>query len=127
MARGKKKKNTGTSKAWNPTGIGATIKMQTEIIEGQVCIRLGTMKSNSCRVSLYMNHSEKEFFNVITTVTGSVFVEPLPDQDHAQIVYNRLPRRVHPSKLETIGILNPRDSDIGELEDDLAEIFESAV
>lgn len=126
MARVKKKK-IGVSRAWNPTGVGATIKMQTEIFEGQVCIRLATMKSNSCRVSLYFNHSEKEFISVITTVMGSVFVETLESQAHAQVLYNRLPRRVHPSKLEKIGITNPRDTDVGKLEDELAEVFEEAV
>jgi hypothetical protein len=127
MARGEKKKKQGESRAWNRTGIGSKIKMQTEIIEGQVCVRLATMKSNSCRVSLFMNYGEKEFFTVITTVTGSVFVETLPDQDHAQLVYNRLPRRVLPSQLEKMGIVNPRESDIGDLEESLAEVFGTAV
>ncbi len=124
MAR---KKINSVSKAWNRTGLGATIKMQTEIIEGQVCLRLATMKANSCRVSLYFDHSGREFFLVITTVTGSVFVEPLESQEHAQIVYNRLPRRVHPDKLEKIGITNPRDSDIGDLSEELSLAFDTAI
>lgn len=119
MAQAKKK-----SKTWHKTGIGATINMDTEIIEGKLCARLATMKANSCRVSLYYDFQEDQFHAVVSLITGPVFVQTLPDKDHAQILYNRLPRRVHPSKLESVGITNPLDSDTDDLEAELSAQFD---
>lgn len=125
MVRAKKKKSK--SKTWTKTGIGATIRMETTIIEGRPCARLATMKANSVRVSLYYEYSGEQFMTVISTVTNQVFIEVLPDVEHAQLVYNRLPRRVHPDRLGSIGIVNPLEADVGDLEDDLIAEFGRAV
>ena len=98
--------------------------MDTEIIEGKLCARLATMKAGSCRVSLHYDFQGKQFYVVVSLITGSVFVQTLPDKDHAQILYNRLPRRVHPDKLESVGIMNPLDCDIDDLEAELSAQFD---
>lgn len=112
---------SGSGKKWSRTGIGCQIKMESEIIEGKVCVRLATMKCKSCRLSLYFDYSGKQFFSLMSTITNAVLIEVLPSLDHAQLLYNKLPRRVHPDRLESMGIVNPLETDLGDLEEDLAD------
>lgn len=124
---GKAKKKNKPPKAWNRTGVGATIRLESELIDGTLCARLATKKSNACRMSLYYDYNGEQFLSIVTTITGGVLVEKLPDLEHAQLVYNRLPRRVHPDRLESIGITNPLDADLDDLEDELITEFRRAV
>lgn len=124
MARAKKKNKP--PKAWNRTGVGATIRLESELINGVLYARLATMKAGACRMSLFYDYSGKQFLSIITTITGGTLVEKLPDLEYAQLVYNRLPRRVHPDRLEAIGIMNPLDTDLDDLADDLIAEFGKA-
>jgi len=95
-------------KEYQKTGKGMLIKMDMQIFDGQPCARLAATKYKSLSCELFHRFEDKTFFVFMTFWTDETHILELgTDLKKAQGWYDRLPRRVDPSKIMNLGIVNP--------------------